>query len=81
MFSYPIAARWVADAKGRVVDVGFLQLAADPRHEIQPDILQSISVHNKLACLDGSKIPTISVVGHEKSNEPMDEVKLGGPLG
>jgi hypothetical protein len=71
----------VADAEGRVVDVGFLQLAADPRHEIQPDVLRGIAIYNKLALLDGSEMPTINLSSCDAPDDTFEEVKLAGPIG
>lgn len=47
-FGYPICVRWVTDVEGKVIDVGLLQLADDPRFQIQEYVIQAIKVYNDL---------------------------------
>lgn len=47
-FGFPICTRWVTDVEGRVNDVGLMQLADDPRFNIQEDVISTIQVYNTL---------------------------------
>jgi len=76
MNSYPVAARWLTDSDGRVIDVGILQLAADPRVELQRDALSAVAVYNKLAVLEGAAIPEIRIDMHQGSGEIPRNVRL-----
>jgi hypothetical protein len=76
MFSYPVALRWLTDSNGRVLDVGFLQLAADPRIEIQDIVLSAATTYNQLAQLEGSSAPQIWATSREVDEQPPDAFRL-----
>jgi hypothetical protein len=77
MQSYPIAMRWLTDPEGRVLDVGCLQLAADPLVQLQDDVLTAVETYNELAQLGGVSAPTICVNIRESDGEVPTSVKLG----
>jgi hypothetical protein len=76
MFSYPLAVRWLTDSDGRVLDVGHLQLAADPRTELQDKLLAALATYNALA--DQAGAPRIGAQLHERPTAPPDAVRLTG---
>ncbi len=59
MDSYPVCIRWLTDAEGRVQDVGFVQLTADPRRVIQDHIVVAVHTYNALRKLESSALPEI----------------------
>ncbi|MBL1178532.1 hypothetical protein [Pantanalinema sp. GBBB05] len=59
LFEYPLCVRWVTDKEGKAVDVGFFQLAEDPRWKIQEYGTQTIDMYNTLVKATGSQVPTI----------------------
>ena len=69
MQSYPIAMRWLTDEDGRVLDVGCLQLAADPLVQLQDDVLTAVETYNELAQLEGVSAPKIWVTMRKPSGK------------
>ena len=59
MFSYPLCVRWITDLDGHVKDVGPLMLAADPRHEVQTQIMETVSSYNTMVKAVKSGLPQI----------------------
>lgn len=59
LFEYPLCVRWVTDKEGKAIDVGFFQLAEDPRWKIQEYGIQAIDMYNTLVKVTGSQVPTI----------------------
>lgn len=49
MGGLPLCMRWLTDNEGKVLDVGCLRLAADPRHELKKRILEAAAAYNFLA--------------------------------
>lgn len=48
MYSYPICVRWITNLEGHVKDVESVILATDPRHELQEQIIKTVSGYNKM---------------------------------
>ncbi len=80
MFDYPIATRWLTDLEGKVLDVGILQLAADPACGLHDEVLQSVTIYNRLTSLDGSSMPKMSVEMRDSATTLPDAVRLAGPM-
>jgi hypothetical protein len=76
MFSYPVALRWLTDADGRVVDVGHLLLAVDPRHEIRAASLALASAYNKMTSLPGVEAPMMSITYYDQNIEQCEQIRL-----
>ena len=71
--------RWLTDQDGRVLDVGYLQLAADPLVRLQDDVLSAVDTYNELAQLEDVSAPTIWVQVRKSGGDVPTEVKLGSP--
>lgn len=59
MYSYPICMQWITDLEGHVKDVGQAVLAADPRHEIQAQIMEIVASYNTMVKTVNSGLPLI----------------------
>lgn len=68
MYSYPICVRWITDLEGHVKDVGSVVLAADPRHELQEQIIETVSSYNKMIEIGSNKLSPIYII-------PTDELR------
>lgn len=68
MYSYPICVRWITDLEGHVKDVGSVILAADPRHEFQEQIIETVSSYNKMIETGSSTLSPIYTI-------PTDELR------
>jgi len=66
--------------EGKVLDVGILQLAADPACGLQDEVLQSVTIYNRLTSLDGSSMPKMSVEMRDSATTLPDAVRLAGPM-
>lgn len=62
MDSYPICIRWITDLEGHVKDVESIVLAADPRHELQEETMETVSSYNIMIKIVNSKLPTIFTI-------------------
>lgn len=61
-YGFPICTRWVTDLEGKVIDIDILQLADDPRFEIQEDLIEAVKMYNTLvdqSKLSGSQVSKI----------------------
>jgi len=59
MYSYPLCVRWITDMEGHVKDIGSTVLAADPRHELRKQIMETVGCYNRMVKIVNSKLPTI----------------------
>lgn len=80
LFDYPVATRWLTDREGHVLDVGHLQLAADPRHEIKASCFEAVRAYNDFAVLHGSSVPSIWIEEHDPPEKPKSDVRLAAML-
>ncbi len=48
MYSYPLCVRWITDLEGHVKGVDSMMIAADPRHELQEPIMETVRTYNSL---------------------------------
>jgi hypothetical protein len=64
--SYPICVRWITDLEGHAQDVESIVLAADPRHELQEQIIETISNYNSMIEAVNSKLPPIYTISTDK---------------
>lgn len=62
MYSYPLCVRWIADLEGRVKDVDSMMIAADPRHELQEPIMETVATYNSLLNAVNSDLPPIYTI-------------------
>ena len=62
MYSYPICVRWITDFDGYVKDIGSIVLAADPRHELQEQINETVSNYNSMIKAVNSKLLPIYII-------------------
>lgn len=66
MYSYPLCVRWITDLDGHVKDVGPMMLAADPRHEIQEPIMETVASYNSMVKAVNSGLPLIYTIPTDK---------------
>lgn len=62
MQSYPISVRWITDSEGHVKDIESITLSADPRHELQEQILKTVDSYNNMIEAVNSKLPPIYII-------------------
>jgi len=85
MFSYPLCVRWITDLDGHVKDVGPLVLAADPRHEVQAQIMETVASYNSMVKAVNSGLPPIYAIPTDELHKADQDVaatscKLDGVL-
>jgi hypothetical protein len=68
MYSYPICVRWITDLEGHIKDVGSVVLAADPRHELQEQLIETVSSYNKMIEIGSDQLSPIYTI-------PTDELR------
>jgi hypothetical protein len=71
MYSYPLCIRWITDMEGHVKDIGSMVIAADPRHELQKQFMETVASYNCMVKAVNSALPTIYTF-------PTDELFKGG---
>lgn len=71
MYSYPLCVRWITDLEGHVKDIESMVLAADPRHELQEPIMETVAGYNSMIKAVNSGLPPIYII-------PTDELRKGG---
>lgn len=59
MYSYPLCVRWIADLEGHVKDFDSMMFAADPRHELQEPIMETVASYNNMVRAVNSELPPI----------------------
>lgn len=59
MFDYPLSVRWVTDADGKVLGVGGMFLAEDPRRAIHDSVIAAGLGYNLLVQATGVNLPTM----------------------
>lgn len=69
MFDYPGCVCWTTDSNGRVVGVGPVRLAADPRHEVQGAVVNATETYNQMAALAGTRIAKIHITMMNSSDD------------
>ncbi|HMV66634.1 MAG TPA: hypothetical protein PKA64_07270 [Myxococcota bacterium] len=71
-FRYPVCVRWITDDDGEVLDVGNVQIAADPRGPLQKDALAAARAYNELVAKTGVNLrrivfrPTADLLAEER---------------
>lgn len=66
MYSYPICFQWITDLEGHVKDVRQAVLAADPRHEIQTQLMETVASYNIMVKAINSGLPLIKTTEWKK---------------
>ncbi|BBA69302.1 hypothetical protein [Geobacter sulfurreducens] len=62
MYSYPLCIRWISDLEGHVKDVDSMMIAADPRHELQEPIMETVGTYNSLIKAVNSQLAPIYMI-------------------
>lgn len=62
MYSYPLCVRWITDLEGHVKDFDSMIFAADPRHELQEPIMETVASYNNMVNAVKSDLPPIYTI-------------------
>jgi len=62
MYSYPLCVRWITDLEGHVKDFDSMIFAADPRHELQEPIMETVASYNNMVKAVKSELPPIYTI-------------------